>query len=291
MPDAALGATELQFQRLLTTALPDRPIDLQLYAFDTVERDPAIRARMAKRYGSTDLLPQAGLDALIVTGAEPKTADLRDEPFWSDFARMTEWTVRSRTPVLWSCMAAHAAVLHLDGIRRVTLARKCSGVFDCLKADPHALTADMPRAWPTPHSRLNTLDEGALRKAGYTILSLAPDAGVDAFAGRADSAASVFLQGHPEYDANSLAAEYSRDILRYAQGLRPRPPAVPVGYFSPEVSDRLEAILGQASTPGLLKSMTMEVLREARPSWPWRDPWTRFYEAWLEGVASLARLA
>jgi homoserine O-succinyltransferase len=284
MPAAAVGATELQFQRLLAAASPDRTIDLQLYAFNTVERDPAIRARMAKRYRSTDFLPQAELHALIVTGTEPKTADLRDEPFWGDFARMTDWTVRSGMPVLWSCMAAHAAVLHLEGIHRVKLARKCSGVFDCLKADTHPLTADMPPAWPTPHSRLNTLDEGALRKAGYAILSQAPNAGVDAFAAGTGRAGSVFLQGHPEYDAGSLAAEYSRDILRYAQGLRPSPPEVPLGYFSPEIADRLQAITAETLAPEALKASVAPVLREARPAWSWREPWANFYAAWLASL-------
>ena len=34
----------------------------------------------------------------------------------------------------------------------------------------------------------------------------------------------VFLQGHPEYDANSLAREYRRDMDRYMRGETEREP-------------------------------------------------------------------
>ena len=58
---------------------------------------------------------------------------------------------------IWSCLAAHAAVLHLDGIERHRLGAKCSGVYDCAKVTDHWLTQGYPSPLKVPHSRLNEL--------------------------------------------------------------------------------------------------------------------------------------
>jgi homoserine O-succinyltransferase len=40
------------------------------------------------------------------------------------------------------------------------------------------------------------------------------------------------MQGHPEYDANSLLKEYRRELYRYANNERDNPPPLPENYFS-----------------------------------------------------------
>ena len=42
------------------------------------------------------------------------------------------------------------------------------------------------------------------------------------------------MQGHPEYDANSLLKEYRRELYRYANCERDKPPPFPENYFSGE---------------------------------------------------------
>jgi homoserine O-succinyltransferase len=56
---------------------------------------------------------------------------------------------------IWSCLAAHAAVLHLDCVERVPLREKCVGIFDCDKLADHPLTANLPPRLAIPHSRWN----------------------------------------------------------------------------------------------------------------------------------------
>ena len=70
---------------------------------------------------------------MIVTGAEPIAATLPEEPFWQDLTDMIDWAKTNTRSTIWSCLAAHAAVLHLDGIERQRLDTKCSGIYDCAK--------------------------------------------------------------------------------------------------------------------------------------------------------------
>ena len=82
-----------------------------------------------------------------------------------------------------------------------------------------------------PHSRYNDVAERDLDAAGYTILTRHPGIGVDAFVRQRDSL-FVFLQGHPEYDADALGREYRRDVARFEAGQTDVAPPRPEYYFT-----------------------------------------------------------
>src|ERR1700743_2632553 len=121
MPDAALRAPELQFARLLkegSAGLGSHPMNVRLHLFSLPQilRGDTVQARMEGFYASTATLPSAGLDALIVTGAEPRAADLRQEPYWDGLAQLVAWADEGVISTYFSCLAAHAAVLARDNI-------------------------------------------------------------------------------------------------------------------------------------------------------------------------------
>ena len=68
----------------------------------------------------------------------------------------------------------------------------------------------------TPHSRFNALAECDLEAKGYVTLTRSRDAGPDVFI-KDEDLLEVFWQGHPEYDRDTLAREFRRDVLRYLQ--------------------------------------------------------------------------
>ncbi len=90
---------------------------------------------MDGRYADIADLGRLHIDGLIVTGAEPIAATLPEEPFWNDLTAIIDWAEANTRSAIWSCLAAHAAVLHLDGIERQRLDAKCSGIYDCAKVD------------------------------------------------------------------------------------------------------------------------------------------------------------
>ena len=290
MPDAALCATERQFAGLLAEAAGGAEIELHLFALPGVRRGAEARAAMNLRYESAAALSEAGLDGLIVTGLEPRAADLRDEAYWPALTQVIDWTEATGLPTVWSCLAAHAAVLRLSGVHRRPLPAKLSGVFasEPVSGDPLVAGVDAPIL--TPHSRLNGLAEADLAAAGYEILSRSPAAGIDAFM-RRDRGLALFLQGHPEYDADTLAREYLRDVGRFLKGQRPTHPRPPTGYFDAETEGALGGLaIGSQTNPDPARlPLYAAALERAAPLHAWRASAVRLYRNWLAEVAGEAR--
>jgi homoserine O-succinyltransferase/O-acetyltransferase len=246
MPDAALQATERQFTRLLRAAAGDKRIHLHCFSLPSVKRSQQAKQLMDGRYADIADIDRMHIDGLIVTGAEPVAATLPEEPFWKDLTAIIDWAETNTRSAIWSCLAAHAAVLHLDGIERQRLDVKCSGVYDCAKVSDDWLMTGITSPLKVAHSRINALDKGDLIAHGYQLLTESPQAGVDIFAKRLRSH-FVFLQGHPEYEALSLQREYLRDITRYLSRQRDIYPAFPAGYFDADTEHKLANYQKRAS--------------------------------------------
>jgi len=217
MPDTALHATETQFQGLLAAAAGQRVVRLRLSSFPELPRTGEAVEHIARTYWPIDELLAARPDALIVTGTEPRAPRLTDEPYWQRSVQLLEWAEAHTAASVWSCLAAHAAVLSLDGIERQRLAHKRCGVYQHNILAGHPLLAGVSAPLPMPHSRWNELPAEKLRAAGYTLLTWSDENGADAFV-RHQRSMLLFFQGHPEYEATTLLKEYRRDVGRYLRG-------------------------------------------------------------------------
>ena len=240
MPDAALKTTERQWRELLASAAGDARIALRVFSFPGLPRSAEGRRYIAEHHEPIEHLWDGVLDGLIITGSAPVAERLEDEPCWPTLTRLIEWAEHHTTSTIFSCLAAHAAVRHIDGIERRALGPKLSGVFACEKIAHHRLLALAPPSWTAPHSRYNELPEAALRGRGYRILSRSAVAGADVFIKRCGSL-FVFLQGHLEYDAGALGREYRRDVVTYVAGKSDRYPELPANYFPAEVACQMLA--------------------------------------------------
>ena len=241
MPDTALEATEAQFARLLSAASGSLPVRLQFYFLPEVPRGTAGHAHVnSDRYWSIDALWREPPDALIVTGTEPVAPLLSDEPYWERFRELLTWAQANTTSSIWSCLAAHAAVELLDGVRRRRLKSKRCGVFAHTVAANQPLLQGVAAPLHTPHSRWNELPLEALRDQGYSIVSASPESGADMFTKQAGSLL-VFFQGHPEYEETTLLREYRRDVGRFLRGQQAHYPNLPEGYFPPAALEPLRA--------------------------------------------------
>jgi len=244
MPDAALDATERQFRALLGAASRNLTVRLTLYSLPEVRRTDFGRKQVSN-YTPIDQLWSRFHDGLIVTGTEPLAADLRDEPYWQSLTRVLEWAEGNTHSTILSCLAAHAGILHIDGIDRRPIGHKRFGVFECQRVSDHPLVDDAPPSVRMPHSRWNEIPEEALIACGYRVLTRSEGAGVDAFVKQRGSL-FVFFQGHPEYEAVTLLLEYRRDIGRFLRGERETYPDMPEGYFDPDMVKMLMALRERA---------------------------------------------
>lgn len=246
MPDAALQSTERHFCALLEAASAGMVVELKLFSAPGIQRSAAARAHIARYYEDFGDLQADPPDGIIVTGTEPIAKSLREEPYWPSLAWLVDWADDCAVPSIWSCLAAHAAVLQLDGIERHPLGPKLSGLFECrISAHRHHLLQGLPNRWQVPHSRLYGLRENALLAGGYSILSRSRTVGPDIFL-RHGRALQLFFQGHPEYRASTLLGEYRRDVTRYLNGSRDVYPDMPRGYFSPVAAAAFAKLAAQA---------------------------------------------
>jgi homoserine O-succinyltransferase/O-acetyltransferase len=240
MPDASLKATERQFQRLIEAASGRICVRFHCFSLPSITRSGLARRHVESEY--RDIAELAGLRVagMIVTGAEPIAGALDREPYWKDLTALIDWAKVNTRSTIWSCLAAHAAVQHLDGIARRRLDGKCSGVYDCASIGYDWMTNGAPQTLKIAHSRDNELKERELVAHGYQILTRSEQAGVDIFIKQYQSRFILF-QGHPEYDAQSLQREYMRDIARFLSRERQDYPVIPENYFDAATESTLRA--------------------------------------------------
>jgi homoserine O-succinyltransferase/O-acetyltransferase len=284
MPEAARDATERQFIDLIRAVTGDTVVCLKLFAIGDARYANGMTRERAGRYRDIADLWDMPLDGLIVTGNEPQAPDLRDEAYWPALAKLVDWAGDNTASTIWSCLAAHAAVLHADGIERSALADKLSGVFAGEAADNHALLTGVASPLQVPHSRLNDLSEAALASCGYRVLTRSAAAGVDAFVRQAPaSSLFVFFQGHPEYDTDSLLREYRRDAGRFLRGERDTYPAMPRNYFNADAARSAEAFRDRAVAErdaSLFAAFPMHALADGIRN-SWRDAALALYRNWI----------
>lgn len=287
MPDSALEDTELQFFELLESAAGKTAVQVKLLSLPGVPRGDRGLQHLNNFYSGTDALGDSRFDAVIMTGTEPRSRDLRDEPYWTALGGVLDWAENNTVSTVLSCLAAHAAVLHSDGIPRHALGDKQFGVFGYTRTE-HPLTMGTAEIIRNPHSRWNEVREDALTACGYDVLTRSSEAGVDLFVKKKKKSLFVNFQGHPEYGAETLLKEYRRDIRRFIKRERETYPTAPQGYFG-ETSGRLLSEFRDKVVSSPREDLMAEFPEAALVSTlqnTWNSSATGLYRNWLQYVAS-----
>ena len=287
MPDLALEDTEMQFFQLLERASQDLPVRLRLFSLPHIPRRGDAQTRVSNLYFSINDLWTRPFDAAIITGTEPRKADLRQEPYWPDLADVLDWAEKNTASTILSCLAAHAAVLHSDGIRRQPLTEKRFGVFEVRTAGESVLIAEAGDVLRCPHSRWNEVSNEDLISCGYDVLTQSECAGVDLFVKKKIESLFVHFQGHPEYGTVTLLKEYRRDVRRFLRGERPAYPSMPLGYLDVSAMDALfnfqksaEATSSEELMLQFPMAFAVQSLRNT-----WQQLAANIYRNWLTYIA------
>ena len=235
MPDAALAATERQFFRLIGESNQIAQFYVHPFTLENLQRGPQGQAHVAQYYETFDEIKRQGLDALIVTGAQPVHPELSLEPFWDPLIEVIDWAHENVTSTLCSCLATHAVMQFRYGQKRRPLGFKQWGIYSHRVIErKHPLVAGVNTRFDVPHSRYNQIERSQFEAAGLRVLAESEAAGVH-LAVSEDLFRLVFFQGHPEYDSISLLKEYKREVLHFIGGRRQAYPPFPENYFSPQI--------------------------------------------------------
>lgn len=249
MPDAALQATERQFLRLVGSCNRIAQFYVHPFTFAEIPRDQKTSAHIKKYYRDFDRLKREGLDALIISGANPAAADISREPFWAPMEKVVRWARGNVCSVMCSCLATHAIVQLFWNFERYPLPQKRWGVYsNRITSQHHPLVANINTRFDAPHSHVYEVNTEQFEKAGLLVLAAGEQA--DLHLGVSpDGLRFVFFQGHPEYDSVSLLKEYRREVGRFSEGIRDYPP-FPENYFYGEALRLLNEYKQQAMAAG-----------------------------------------
>ena len=290
MPDAALEATERQFMRLVGSCNRIAQIYVHPFAVDAGVRGLKARNYIGRYYESFDDVRISGLDALVISGANPALPEMEDEPFWDPLVEVMEWAAEHVCSVVCSCLATHAYLRHFHGVaRRRCLPDKRWGVYEHRNVASHPLVASLNTRFDAPHSHVYEMTRADVEPAGVQVLSESEEAGFHQ-AVSADGFRFVFFQGHPEYDKVSLAKEYKREVARFVAGERETYPGYPERYFAAralEILDRHRDEVMEAIARGATPPAFPDAELEPRLDNTWTDTGKAMFNNWLGLVYQL----
>jgi len=215
--------TETQLLRLLgNTPLQ---VDIQLVKLDTHEPKNTAPEHLLAFYEPFSAVRDRKFDGLIITGAPVEHLDFEDVSYWPELCEIMEWSKVNVTSTLHICWGAQAGLYYHYGVGKLPLDKKYSGVYphsvlNCRKM----LLRGFDNIFLAPHSRWSTVCEESLASCPeLEVLVKSEMVGPHIIA--SEKGKQIFVVGHMEYDVDTLATEYFRDLAGNAAT------AVPYNYF------------------------------------------------------------
>ena len=205
-------ATETQLLRKFSNT----PLQIQVELLQTISHvaQNVDRSHLESFYTSYDQIKDKNYDGLVITGAPVENLDFETVDYWEELCQIMEWSKTHVHSTLHICWGAQAGLYYHYGIPKYALPQKLFGVFDHRVLKPSSpLFRGFDDRFYAPHSRHTEVLEEDIRKVhGLEVLAVSEEAGV--FAVKTEDSRQFFLLGHLEYDRNTLAQEYWRDVDR-----------------------------------------------------------------------------
>ena len=215
--------TETQMLRLLSNT--PLQIDLELLQMRSHVSRNTDDDHLFRYYKTLDDVKDQRFDGLIITGAPVEQMPFEEVDYWSELCQVFEWSKTNVYSTFHICWGAQAGLYYHYGIPKYDLPEKMFGIFPHTVEQPfHQLLRGFDELFYVPHSRHTEVrEEDILKHPELEILTRSEESGVHIVADR--SGRQFFVTGHSEYDRDTLAAEYFRDLEK---GL---PIRIPAHYF------------------------------------------------------------
>lgn len=215
--------TETQLLRMISNS--PLQVEITLLRTDSYESKNVSTDYLNTFYRTFEDVKEEFFDGVIITGAPVEKLDFQDVEYWEELKDIMRWADERAFSTLFICWAAQAGLYFHYGIDKKPLPKKLFGVFETAITDVHdKLFCGLDDTFTVPMSRHTELDEAALAK-NRDLIVLAWSEKTGTAVVRSCDGRRVFATGHSEYDRDSLASEYFRDI---GKGL---PIDLPENYF------------------------------------------------------------
>jgi homoserine O-succinyltransferase len=202
--------TETQFARLIG-ATPLQ-IELNLIRMSSHETRNTASEHMAAFYRPFSEVREEKLDGLIITGAPIEHLPFEEVTYWDELLEVMAWTQTNVHSTFGVCWGGMAMIHHFHGVPKHMLPAKA---FGCYRHGNRAPGSPYLRGFSddcvVPVSRWTEIRQDEVDRAGGLVTLLASDeVGPCLIEDPAHRALYIF--NHFEYDSQTLAEEYRRDV-------------------------------------------------------------------------------
>lgn len=242
-----LMPTKIVTETQLLRKLSNTPLQIQVELLQTASYVGHYTdvSHLQSFYTTFEQIKDNKYDGMIITGAPVENMEFEEVDYWPELCAIMEWSKTHVHSTFHVCWGAQAAFYYHYGIPKHALDKKLFGVFPHRALKPNSpLFRGFDDVFYVPHSRhTENRAKDILEIPALELLAVSEEAGV--FAVKSRDNRQFFITGHPEYDPDTLAREYQRDVDK---GL---PIDVPKNYF-PDDDPTKEPIVRWRSAAQLL---------------------------------------
>lgn len=222
-----LMPTKVETETQILRCLSNTPlqIEVELLQTSTYQAKNVSEDHMLAFYKTFDEVSHRKFDGLIITGAPVEMIEFEQVEYWEELCQIMEWSKTHVHSTFHICWGAQAGLYYHYGIPKHILPHKLSGVFaHHMLNEKSRLFRGFDEIFYAPHSRHTEVrEEDILKVPQLKIMASSQEAGVYIVGNQSGS--QFFVMGHSEYDQDTLAKEYFRDLDK---GMNPN---VPSHYF------------------------------------------------------------
>lgn len=202
--------TETQLIRLLSNS--PLQIKVTLIGTESYVGTHTPLGHLQRFYKNFSEVKDRHFDGMIITGAPVEMMPFEEVKYWKELTEIFEFANTNVQSTIFICWGAQAAMHYYYGLDKQILNKKLFGVFKhkkFVKFDP--LLKGTDEEFYIPHSRHTTvLTEEIMGVEDLLVLAGSEEVGASVV--RSNDGRRIFLMGHMEYDKDTLAKEYFRDL-------------------------------------------------------------------------------
>ena len=222
--------TELQLLRSLSNS--PLQVDVTFMAVESHEAKNTSLSHLNKFYETFTDVKKRKFDGMIITGAPVEQMPFEEVDYWNELTEIMDWTEEHVTSTIFLCWAAQASLYYFYGLEKKPLDKKMFGLFwHKVLNRKIPLVRGFDDVFMAPQSRAMTVAREDIEKIPeLELLAYSDEAGVTML--KTKDSRQFFMTCHPEYDSDTLAKEYYRDLDK---GMNPK---IPVNYFPDDDPDK-----------------------------------------------------
>lgn len=203
-------ATETQLARVLANT--PLQVNLTLVRMESHKSQNVSERHMETFYKTLDEIKSHPFDGMILTGAPVEQMPFEEVDYWKELTEIFDYAAKNVYSRMFICWGAQAALYYHYGIKKYILGKKVFGVYPQRVTRPlNPLMRGFDEEFYAPHSRHTEVRrEEILKHPELRILAESEEIGPHIIS--TENGQEIYILGHQEYDKDTLAQEYFRDV-------------------------------------------------------------------------------